>query len=165
MSSCPCLCGHAYHGRRECLECGCPSAAPDYVAGAELTGAFVGHPDPANYRRLLEASTASVASQLGYVGPSGRGRGAGRLSTCRYCLGQFRATRSHAITCSGSCREALRVARSYPSEVDIPGAWARNDTWSEDRRNATGCGTVTAVEGYGHDRRVWRAAHVDRVAC
>jgi hypothetical protein len=77
---------------------------------------------------------------------------------CEYCLGTFAPSRVDAITCSAACRQArnqaLRVDEVMPASV------GRRDTWSAERRQATGWGLVRCSEAYHHDLRVRRHAYV-----
>lgn len=154
--TCPCLCGHPMHRGVVC-ECGCPRAAPDYVAGSAVELAAL--PEYLREPRVVQLTKwqDDVAAQLRYVGPSRPGRtreGHETARECVYCLGKFESPRSHAETCSGACKQARSVALRYETDEEVPSPVFRREVFSQERRLATGFGMMTPGECFVADMRV-----------
>lgn len=134
--SCPCFCGHPHTLSRPCL-CGCSHFLPDYEAQAKQDG------------RTLPPSVVAYVRQLRrqWRGPKTTER------ACLYCQGTFRSERA-ATTCSPACRTALSRARAYETPADVPTPAIRAESFSRERKAATGYGLMTSREQYEADLRV-----------
>ena len=77
---------------------------------------------------------------------------------CTYCLGYFNG-RDGAETCSDACRKARSDAPRHDEVVMRPST--RRDSYSLQRAQATGFGTVTAGDAVRHDNRIRWALDIE----
>lgn len=75
-------------------------------------------------------------------------------TVCPYCLGRYWPARSDAVYCSGACRKAAFMALALPDYGHVDPPSIRRDSWSGDRAEATGFGSITRREAYLADLRV-----------